>query len=187
MTGMVCCVLQKYKYNLPNIQHKLIIGSCVPGEYIIVVRKVFKVITINKYGRLYLHSLKFMTLSWLLKIRMFKLTFITERDTKIQTFQYRLIQTTIPCNKWLHNITIKNCSVCDYCMNVDDLPHFFIRCLKVKEFWLHWFNWLESLSGIVIRNSQVIEECILFGFPSNSDVMQVFNFCILYLYPTSIN
>ncbi len=39
---------------------------------------------------------------------------------------------------------------------------------------------MENLSGIVIRNSQVIEECILFGFPSNSDVMQVLNFCILY-------
>ncbi len=64
--------------------------------------------------------------------------------------------------------------------NVDDLPHFFIRCLKVKEFWLLWFNWWENLSGIVIRNSQVIEECILFGFPSISDVRQVLNFCILY-------
>ncbi len=54
------------------------------------------------------------------------------------------------------------------------------RCLKVKEFWFHCFNWWECLSGIVIRNSQVIEECILFGFPSNSDVMQVLNVCILY-------
>ncbi len=65
-------------------------------------------------------------------------------------------------------------------MNVVDLPHFFIRCLKVKEFWLHRLNWWENLSGIVIRNNQVIEECILFGFPSNSDVMQVLNICILY-------
>ncbi len=49
------------------------------------------------------------------------------------------------------------------------------------EFWLHWqCNWWVNLSGIVIRNSQVIEECILFGFPSNSDVMQLLNFCILY-------
>ncbi len=27
---------------------------------------------------------------------------------------------------------------------------------------------------------QVIKECILFGFPSNSNIMQVLNFCILY-------
>ncbi len=113
--------------------------------------------------------------------RIFKLPFITVRDTKIQTFQYSLIQKkTMPCNKWLHNSKIKNCSVCDYCVNVDDLPHCFIRCLKVKQFWLHWFNWWENLSGIGIRKSQAIEECILFGFLSNSDVMQVLNFCILY-------
>ncbi len=65
-------------------------------------------------------------------------------------------------------------------MNVDDLRHFFIRCLKVNVFCHHWFNLWEYLSGIVIRNSQVIEEYILFGFPSNSDVMQVLNVCILY-------
>ncbi len=39
--------------------------------------------------------------------RIFKLPFIPGRDTKIQTFQYRLIQKTIPCNKWLHNIKIR--------------------------------------------------------------------------------
>ncbi len=34
MTGMVCCVLQKYKYDLANIQHKLIIGDCVPSNIV---------------------------------------------------------------------------------------------------------------------------------------------------------
>ncbi len=51
----------------------------------------------------------------------------------------------------------------------------------MTEFWLHWFNWWDNLSGIVIKDSQVIEECILFGFPPNSDVMQVLDFCILYV------
>ncbi len=37
-----------------------------------------------------------------------------------------------------------------------------------------------NLSGIDIRDSQVIEECILFGFPLNNDVMHVLKFCILY-------
>ncbi len=46
---------------------------------------------------------------------------------------------------------------------------------KTKEF---LFKWWTHLSGIVIRNSQIIEEYILFCFPSNSDVMQVLNFCI---------
>ncbi len=37
----------------------------------------------------------------------------------------------------------------------------------------------ENLSGILIRDSHVIEECILF-FPLNSDTMQLLNICILY-------
>ncbi len=111
--------------------------------------------------------------------RIFKLPFKTIRDTKIQTFQYRIIQNTIPCNKLLHNIKKKNSPVCDYCNNVDDLPHYFIRCPKVAEFWCYWFNWWENLSGIDIRDNQVIEECILFGFPLNNDVMHVLNFCTI--------
>ncbi len=86
----------------------------------------------------------------------------------------------IPCNKWLHNIKIKSSPDCDYCNNEDNLPHYFIRCQKVAEFWTHWSNWWENLSCILIKDSQVIEECILFGFTSNSDTMQVLNFCILY-------
>ncbi len=98
----------------------------------------------------------------------------------IQTFQYRIIQNIILCNKWLHNIKIKNSPVCDYCNNADDLPHYFIRCPKVAEFWCYWFNWWENLSGIDIRDSQVIEECMLFGFPLNNDVMHALNICTLY-------
>ncbi len=37
--------------------------------------------------------------------RIFNLPFKTVRDTKIQTFQYRIIQKIIPY-KWLHNIKI---------------------------------------------------------------------------------
>ncbi len=119
--------------------------------------------------------------------RIFKLPFKTVRDTKIQTFQYRIIHNIIPWNKWLHNIKIKNSPVCDYCNNVDDLQQYFILCPKVAECWCYWFNWWENLFGIDIRDSQVIEECILFGFPLNNDVMHVLNLLyfickILYLY-----
>ncbi len=58
---------------------------------------------------------------------------------------------------------------------------FFIKCPKVLDFWLHWFNWWENLSGITIRDSQIKDECIIFGFPLKTDAMfQVLNFCILY-------
>ncbi len=98
--------------------------------------------------------------------------FKTVRDTKIQTSQYRIIQKIIPCNKWLHNIKIKNSYLCEYCNNVDDFPHYFIGCPKVADVWSYWFNWWEQLLGINIRDNQVITEYILFGFPFNTETIK---------------
>ncbi len=90
--------------------------------------------------KLSIHYLIFKEVSANVWPRIFKLPFKTLRDTKILTFQYRIIQNIILCNKWLHNIKIQNSPVCDYCNNVDDLPHYFIRSPKVAEFWCYWFN-----------------------------------------------
>ncbi len=40
--------------------------------------------------------------------RIFKLPFQVIRETKIQTFQYKILHRIISCNKWLFNIKIKN-------------------------------------------------------------------------------
>ena len=112
--------------------------------------------------------------------RIFKIPFKTVRDTKIQTFQFRVLHRIIPCNYWLHNIKIKERNTCDYCNNVDDLPHFFLQCPKVTDFWEYWIHWWENISGIKIENSSVLSECIIFGFPNDSDVIQVLNYCVLY-------
>ncbi len=40
-------------------------------------------------------------------------------------------------------------------------------------------NQLWGLSEVP-RDNQVIEECILFGFTLNDDIMYVLNFCTLY-------
>ncbi len=70
---------------------------------------------------------------------------------------------------------------CDYCGITDDIAHFFKNCPKVNEFWLYWINWWEHLSGIGIESNPILEECITFGFPLNSDAIQdVLNFCLLY-------
>ncbi len=47
-------------------------------------------------------------------------------------------------------------------------------------YWSYWSNWWENLSEIAIKNSPVLEECIIFECPLNTDAMQVLNFCILY-------
>ncbi len=73
----------------------------------------------------------------------------------------------------MHNINIKHS---DYCGGVDGILHFFKKCPK----WSYWINWLENLSEIAIKNSPVLEECIIFGCSLNTDAIQVLNFCIIY-------
>ncbi len=75
--------------------------------------------------------------------------------------------------EWLYNIKIKNKDSCDFCGRVDDIPHYFLKCPKVEEFWSYWIHCWEQISGIDIKDSPVLDECIIFGFPTNTDAMQV--------------
>ncbi len=100
----------------------------------------------------------------------FKLPFYTVRDTKLQSFQFRLLHRIISHNKWLNTIKIKKSDQCSHCDSIDDIPHFFIfiKCPKVLVFWHYWVNWWENISGIEIKNSSVLHICILSGFPNSN-------------------
>ncbi len=62
----------------------------------------------------------------------FRMPFITVRDTRIQTFQYRVIHRIVPCNEWLFKLTVKPSSTCEYCFHSDSLIHIFINCKRSK-------------------------------------------------------
>ncbi len=79
-------------------------------------------------------------------IRIFKLPFRTVRETKLQTFQYKIIHHIIPCNVWLFNLKFKNSKICNYCNEIDTQPHFFLLCEKENHFWNYWFNWWTTLT-----------------------------------------
>ncbi len=112
--------------------------------------------------------------------RIFTMAFTICTETKIQALQYRLIHRIIPCNKWLCDITVKSSNICEYCSNVDDLLHFFLYCQNVHEFWVLLFKWWNQTSETSIKDELEIEECILFGFPSEIDIINVLNFIALH-------
>ncbi len=106
--------------------------------------------------------------------------FICSRHTTIQTFQYRIIHRTLPCNEWLNNINIKSNNRCTYCNSIDSISHLLIDCKPNNQFWKCWAKWLHSLTGFNIRDYPHIQESILFGFPADSDDAIALNYCILY-------
>ena len=110
--------------------------------------------------------------------RIFEMPFLVTRETKLQSFQYRLVHRIIPCNKWLYNISIRETSKCTFCDNEDTIIHYFLKCPNTNLFWKCFYNWWYTITHITIQDS--LEEHILFGYPGNSDVEIVLNFCILF-------
>ena len=109
--------------------------------------------------------------------RIYEMPYKVTRETKLQSFQFRIIHRIIPCNKWLYNISIKSTSKCNFCNEEDDLLHYFLYCPVTKQFWKYFSNWWNRQTDICI--GETLEEHMLFGYPGNSDIEIVLNYCIL--------
>ncbi len=119
----------------------------------------------------------------------FTLAFKSVRETKLQSFQYRILHRTITCNKKLYEMKIKSSPDCDFCTEVDTLKHFFLFCPQVRQFWQSFFTWWSKLTNVQFDN--ILEECLLFGFQESGDLFQALNFCTLnakyYIYRQRLN
>ncbi len=111
--------------------------------------------------------------------RIFNMPFEIIRETKLQSFQYKIIHRIIACNKWLENIKVKTDSICNFCNEQDTLDHFFLNCPNTKTFWNHWHNWWTFITDLNISHCEPLEECILLGFPGEDDIIKSLNYCVL--------
>ncbi len=77
---------------------------------------------------------------------------------------------------------VQHCSAPGICRMMSYKYHLAIPASPYlyKQFWSYCINRWEHLSGLAIKNSSILEECIIFDFPFNSDVIQVLNCCLLY-------
>ena len=118
----------------------------------------------------------------------FKNSFRITRETKLQSFQYKIIHRVIMCKKKLNEMRILDSPLCGYCQENDDLAHFFISCPYVKEFWVAIFEWISTVYETQL-NIHDIE--ILFGIEGDDEYREALNFIILigkyFIYRHRIN
>jgi hypothetical protein len=124
----------------------------------------------------------------------FTLPFTVTNETRLQSFQYKIINRTIACNKWLHSIKIKQSSKCEYCEEEDSINHFFLLCLNANNFWVsfnQWWNNLTQNNLIELTQNSNIQDCILLGFPKDNSESSVLNYCSIvaknYIYNSKMN
>ena len=107
----------------------------------------------------------------------YQMSFKVTRETRLQSFQYRILHRIVPCNKWLFNISIKESKQCNFCDEEDNILHFFLYCNNSEIFWSSFFNWWCKISEVVL--DEILEDQIIFGFPCNTEMELVLNYCVL--------
>ena len=120
----------------------------------------------------------------------FQLPHAIVKDTKLQTFQYKILNQIIPCKARLFKWKMTDDYICQYCNEYDDHTHFFYTCYMSKEFWDQITNWIFNVLQVRVYLSKTD---ILFGI-INTEQNQLFNclnYIILhgkrYIYVTKLN
>lgn len=107
----------------------------------------------------------------------FVLPYKTTRETKLQSFAYKIAYRLIPCNRYLHQIRIKDSDTCDTCGKTDTLSHFFLKCEQVKKFWELLSQWCESFLDISLSSMNEAE--LLFGTTDTRGNQRIKNWLVL--------
>jgi hypothetical protein len=99
------------------------------------------------------------------------------QDTKIRSFQYKILFNLIPCNLYLKRINKSETDLCPFCPELDDLIHYFLECPETYRFWTSFKNWWRGLTGgddININRTN-----ILVGFLNKHKRRDTLNACTL--------
>ncbi len=85
-----------------------------------------------------------------LSSNIFRQPFSITRETKLQTFQYKLIHLLITCQFFLLDMKLVANAICLHCQETDNITHFFLFCPKENQFWNTFFTWWNNLGDIQI-------------------------------------
>jgi hypothetical protein len=110
----------------------------------------------------------------------------TVRNTKIRTFQYKILFNLIPCNLYLKRIQKSDTDKCDQCGELDDLLHYLYECNQNAVFWSRFSNWWQDITDV---NIQLDRKTIMVG--CTEDTEGALNACILiakwHIYKSKLN
>jgi len=102
------------------------------------------------------------------------------RETKLQSFQAKLIHRIFPCNRNLFLWSIRENDLCDLCdiPVQDNIEHYFVFCQSAVKFWNSFKRWWNNVSGI---NMHISTYEIIFGVLNYNecDILALLNYLLL--------
>lgn len=107
-------------------------------------------------------------------------TFEATRETKIQSFQYQLLNRLLPCNTFLKRLRISETDLCATCKVNDSIAHFLLNCEKVKPFWDGISTWFRNVDNIYLDRLSLNEK--IFGIPKECHKSKIVNTILIYVH-----
>lgn len=107
--------------------------------------------------------------------------FCATRETKIQSFQYKLLHRIIPCKVFLKHLRISDTDECTFCQEQkkDTIVHFFFSCEVVQVFWQRLCAWFKTADNLYLDSLTVKE--FVFGVPQTYHRSRIVNTILVYL------
>ena len=87
------------------------------------------------------------------------------QEERLRLLQWKILHNIYPTNILLQKMGIRINNLCDSCLEVDVIEHFFWRCKKLKQFWKNVENAILSKTG---SNIIITEKVALFGYEVNN-------------------
>lgn len=106
--------------------------------------------------------------------RWYLLPYELTREGRLQSFQYRIINRTLPCNEYLYRLKVKDSPRCTFCNEIDDIMHFLFECNETNEFWDSVGHWLQHNSEDTTIPDELSETDFLFGFNNTGNDTEMF-------------
>jgi hypothetical protein len=69
------------------------------------------------------------------------------KDTRTKTFQFKILNSLLPCNLYLKRIGKSVTDKCAKCNLLDDQTHYLIKCHEVASIWKHLTRWWKGLTN----------------------------------------
>ena len=82
-------------------------------------------------------------------------TYSTIKDTKLKSFQFKVLYNLIPCNWYLNKIGKSETERCNACNQVDDITHYLIDCPNTKIIWQQLSRWWIEVTNEEVKLSNM--------------------------------
>ena len=110
------------------------------------------------------------------------------RDTKIRSFQYKVLMNLVPCNLYLFRIGKINSHTCNSCNKIDHITHYFYECEETKIFWISIQNWWNNMMNDTLKIDKTMAMIGKIGINKKKDILNaVLQLVRWYIYTEKLN